>query len=111
MTRSPSARSSGTTSAGSQPKSLARPGVGHQHDRLHGLPRPLHGAEGSVRLPEAIRSRANARAGLAALSDERLAEDDSSTAATHARQVTIAFLNRKGGAGNQRLSVLFRARD
>ncbi len=63
----------------------------------HGLQCPPHGANGSARLPPAIRSRANARAGLAALSDERLAEDDSSAADTHAGQVTIA-LTRKGRA-------------
>jgi hypothetical protein len=69
-----------------------RPGVGHQHHRLYGLPRPPHGTEGSARFPEAIRSRADARAGLAALSDERLAEDDSSSATTLNGQVAIAFL-------------------
>ena len=51
-----------------------------------------HGTEGSVRLPEAIRSRADARARYSAPSDEGLAEDDSSSATTINEQVAIAFL-------------------
>ena len=82
--------------AGSQPKLLALfRSRSSTQSHPHGC--PPHGANGSARLPPAIRSRANARAGLAALSDERLAEDDSSAADTHAGQVTIA-LTRKGRA-------------
>ena len=66
------------------------------------------GRKEAYRLPQAIRSRTDARAGHAALSDERLAEDDSSPAATHAGQVTIAFLNREGRAGHQRFPYFSR---
>ena len=43
-----------------------------------------------------FRSRADARAGLATLSDERLTEDDSSSSTTHAGQVTIASHQAQG---------------
>jgi hypothetical protein len=49
--------------------------------------------QGSARLSQAIRSRADARAGLAALSDERLAENDSSSAATHIRRLKRDLLS------------------
>jgi hypothetical protein len=37
------------------------PGVAHQHDCFHGLPRPPQGQKGSLQFPEAIRSRSDAR--------------------------------------------------
>ena len=40
MTRFPSTQNNETTSAGLQPKSLALPGGGHQHDHLDIVPRP-----------------------------------------------------------------------
>jgi hypothetical protein len=46
-------------------------------------------------------SGADARAGYSALSYERLAEDDSSSATTYTGQVATALTNRKGEAGNQ----------
>jgi hypothetical protein len=61
---------------------------------------PPRGTERSVQFPEAIRSRADARAGLAALSDERLAEDDSSSAATHIRRLIRDLLSADAGCSS-----------
>jgi Ni/Co efflux regulator RcnB len=57
MTRFPSARSSGTTSAGFQPKSLAPSRSRSSTPSPRWFATPTAWAEGSVRLPETIRSR------------------------------------------------------
>jgi hypothetical protein len=58
--------------------------------------RAPQGAERSLELPEAIRSREMRVPRLAALSNERLAKDDSSAIGTHAGPLTVTSQNLAG---------------
>ena len=97
-----------TPLAGFQPKSLApsRNPSSTRSPRWFATPTAWDGR--SLQPPEAIRSRTNARARLDALSDERLAKDDPSSATAYAGHVIVASFHRAGCPGITALLLLYK---